>query len=67
MWGQLKIMITMLTLSVVFDFAICVDMMMKKPIQSDITDEPLISKIMYLAIMMKIVMKDFVDRKTGTS
>ena len=42
-------------------------MMMKKAIQSDIKYEPLISKIMYLAIMIKIVMKDFVDRKTGTS
>ena len=29
-------------------------MMTKKTIQSDINDEPLISKIMYLAIMIKI-------------
>ena len=42
-------------------------MMTKKPIQSDINDEPPISKIMYLAIMIKIVMKDFLDRNTGTS
>ena len=42
-------------------------MMMKKPIQRDINYEPLISEIMYLAIMIKIVMKDFLNRNTGTS
>ena len=67
LWGQLKIIIAMLILNLVFNFTICTDMMMKKQIQSDINDEPLISKIMYLAIMIKIVMKDFVDRKTGIS
>ena len=54
MWGQLKIITAMLILNLVFNFAICTDMMTKKPIQSDINDEPLISKIMYLAIMIKI-------------
>ena len=67
LWGQLKRITAILILNLVFNFAICTDMMTKKPIQSDINDEPLISKIMYLAIMIKIVMKDFVDRKTGIS
>ena len=68
LWSQLKIITAML----VFNFSICRDMMMKKPIQSDIYDKPLISKIAYLvfnikAVMIKIEMKDFVDRKTQTS
>ena len=67
LWGQLKIITAILILNLVFNFAICTDMMMKKQIHSDINDEPRISKIMYLAIMIKIVMKDFVDRKTGIS
>ena len=56
LWGQLKIMITMLTLSVVFDFAICVDMMVKKPIQSNIYEEPLTPKIGCLGFNIKAVM-----------
>ena len=36
LWGQLKIITAMLILNLVFNFAICTDMMMKKPIQSDI-------------------------------
>ena len=67
LWGELKKITAMLILNIVFNFSICTDMMMKKQIQSDINDEPPISKIMYLAIMIKIVMKDFLDRNTGTS
>ena len=63
LWGQLKIITAILILNLVFNFAICTDMMMKKPIQSDINNEPLISKIIYLTIMVK----DFVDRKSGTN
>ena len=55
-WGQLKIMIAMLILSVVFDFAICVDMMVKKPIQSNIYEEPLTPKIGCLGFNIKAVM-----------
>ena len=66
LWSQLKTITAMLILNLVFNFTICTDMM-KKPIQRDINYEPLISEIMYLAIMIKIVMKDFLDRNTGTS
>ena len=72
LWSQLKIITAMLILNLVFNFSICRDMMMKQPIQSDIYGKPLISKIAYLvfnikAVMIKIEMKDFVDRKTQTS
>ena len=64
LWGQLKIITAMLILNLLFNFAICTNLMMKKPIQSDIYDKLLISKMTYLvfnikAIKMKIEMKYF--------